>query len=108
MDMVKRFEVWLVNLDPTIGSEVKNTRPCMVVSPDVTNKYLKTVTIVPLTSTIKNYPTRVDCVFNEKNGQLVIDQIRSIDKRSLLKRLGTMDESTCHKASDVIVEMFKY
>jgi len=106
--MVKRFEVWLVNLDPTIGSEVKKTRPCMVVSPDVTNKYLKTVTIVPLATTIKNYPTRVDCVFNEKNGQLVIDQIRSIDKRRLLKRLGTMDESTCHKASDVIVEMFKY
>jgi mRNA interferase MazF len=108
MDMVKRFEVWLVNLDPTIGSEVKKTRPCMVVSPNVTNKYLKTVTIVPLTSTMKDYPTRVNCVFNDKNGQLVIDQIRSIDKRRLLKRLGTMDETTCQKASDAIVEMFKY
>ena len=106
--MVKRFEVWLVNLDPTLGSEVKKTRPCMVVSPNVTNKYLKTVTIVPLTSTMKDYPTRVNCVFNDKNGQLVIDQIRSIDKRRLLKRLGTMDETTCQKTSDAIVEMFKY
>ncbi|MFP4622349.1 MAG: type II toxin-antitoxin system PemK/MazF family toxin [Bacteroidales bacterium] len=80
MDMVNRFGVWLVNLDPTIGSEVKKTQPCLIVSPDVTNKYLKTVTIVPLTSTIKDYPTRVNCVFKDKHGQLVIDQIRSIAK----------------------------
>ena len=108
MDMVKRYEVWLVNLDPTIGSEVKKTRPCLVVSPDVTNKYLKTVTIVPLTSTIRDYPTRVPCTFQGKKGQLVIDQIRSIDKRRLVKNLGNMDEITCKKTSSVIVEMFKF
>lgn len=108
MDMVKRFEVWLVNLDPTMGSEVKKTRPCLIVSPDVTNKYLKTVTIVPLTSTIKDYPTRVNCVFKDKHGQLVIDQIRSIDKRRLIKKLGEMDEETCKKVSNLIIEMFRF
>lgn len=107
MDMVKRSEVWLVNLDPTIGSEVKKTRPCLVVSPDVTNKYLKTVTVVPLTSTIQDYPTRVNCTFNGKHGQLVIDQIRSIDKKRLIKNMGKMDDSTCKEVSEVIIQMFK-
>ena len=107
MDMVKRSEVWLVNLDPTIGSEVKKTRPCLVVSPDVTNKYLKTVTVVPLTSTIKDYPTRVNCTFNGKQGQLVIDQIRSIDKKRLIRNMGKMDDSTYKEVSEVIIQMFK-
>lgn len=108
MDMVKQFEVWLMNLDPIMESEAKKTRPCLIVSPDVTNKHLKTVTVVPLTSTIKNYPTRVNCVFKDKHGQLVIDQIRSIDKRRLIKKLGEMDEDTYKKVTNLIIEMFRF
>jgi mRNA interferase MazF len=78
--MVKRFEVWNVELNPTKGSEINKTRPCLIVSPNETNKYLNTITIIPLTSTIKPYPTRLNCSFKGKQGQLVVDQIRCIDK----------------------------
>jgi len=108
MVAVKRFEVWLVELNPTVGSEISKSRPCVVVSPDEANKYLHTVTVIPLTSTIRNYPTRVDCRFDGKEGQLAIDQIRSIDKIRLVKKLGTMDEKTCITLCGVLVEAFKY
>ena len=106
--MVKRFDIWLVELDPTVGSEVNKTRPCMVISPDEANKHLKTATIIPLTRTIKDYPSRVDCVFQNKNGQLVIDQIRSVDKKRLIKKLGTMNQETCIKTCEVMTEMFRF
>lgn len=109
MDMVIiRFEVWLVDLEPVRGSEISKTRPCIIISPDESNKYLNTVTVSAMTTTIKNYPTRVDCVFKRKKGQVALDQIRSIDKVRLVKKLGTMDETVNIKISEVLVEMFSY
>lgn len=104
--VIKRFDVWLVQLSPTTGSELKKTRPCLIVSPNVVNDNLETVIIVPLTSTIKNYPSRVNCVFHGKKGQLVIDQIRTIDKSRLKKRLGVVEKPTSLKVLRVISELF--
>lgn len=106
--MVKRFDIWLVSLNPTEGSEIKKTRPCVVVSPDAANKHLKTVVIVPLTSLVKAYPTRVQCHFQGKTGELVIDQIRSIDKTRLVKHLGNLKPSTARLLCDRIVQTFHY
>lgn len=106
--VVKRFEVWLVNLDPTVGREIRKTRPCLIISPNVTNKYLDTVTAAPMTSTIKTYPTRVTCVFQKRHGQIVLDQLRTVDKIRLVKKLGTMDEKTAKVVCDLLVQFFKY
>jgi mRNA interferase MazF len=108
MDMVKRFDIWHVELNPTVGAEIRKIRPCLVVSPDEVNKHLNTVTIVPLTSTMKPYPTRVDCLFLGKRGQLAIDQIRSIDKSRLDKKLGVLDNETSKMICSRIIETFKY
>jgi len=108
MVTVNRFEIWLVGLNPTVGSEISKSRPCIIVSPDEANKYLHVVTIIPLTSTNRDYPTRVNCCFDKKEGQLAIDQIRSVDKFRLIKKLGTMDEKTCKELCNVIVEAFRY
>ena len=105
---VKRFEVWLVNLDPAVGSEIRKTRPALIVSPDITNKHLHTVIIAPLSSTIKPYPTRVTCVFQKKHGQVVLDQVRTVDKIRLVKRLGKMDEKTNRVVCELLIELFKY
>ncbi len=106
--MVKRFEVWNIDLNPTRGSEISKLRPCLIVSPDEANKFLNTVVIVPLTSTIKPYPTRLDCLFKTKRGQLVVDQIRSVDKSRLIEKIGNMDAKTCKNICTLIVETFKY
>ena len=106
--MVKRFEVWQTALNPTVGSEISKSRPCLVVSPDEANKYLNTVIIVPLTSTIRSYPTRINCDFEGKTGQLAIDQMRSIDKTRLSKKLGVMDHKTCELLCGTIIETFRY
>lgn len=98
----------MVNLDPTIGREIRKTRPCLVISPDVTNKYLDTATVAPLTSAIKNYPTRVTCVFQKKQGQIVLDQVRTIDKSRLVKKLGKMDDKTARVVCDLLQQYFKY
>lgn len=105
---VKRFEVWLIELDPTKGSEIKKTRPCVVVSPDAVNKYLNTVTVVPLTSVLRGYPTRVNCIFQGKEGQAMVDQIRALDKTRLKKKLGVMGPQYCELICDVIVEAYKW
>lgn len=103
MDMVvKRFDVWLIDLNPTKGSEIKKVRPCLIVSPDKTNKFLATIIIVPLTTTIKNYTTRVNCVFEGKQGQLATDQIRSVDRIRLIKRIGTLDNALCRNVCRLI------
>lgn len=83
--MVNRFDVYLVALDPTLGSEIKKTRPCVVISPDEMNRHLNTVIIAPLTSTRKKYPTRVGLSFQGKKGDIVLDQIRTVDKKRLVK-----------------------
>lgn len=109
MDMVvTRFEVWNVELSPTKGSEINKIRPCLIVSPDEVNKFLNTVMIVPMTSTVKPYPTRLDCHFKGIDGQLVVDQIRSVDKARLIGKLGVMELKSCKEICALIVETFKY
>lgn len=107
MDMVAQFDVYLVALDPTLGSEIKKTRPCIIVSPDEMNRHLNTVIIAPLTSTIKNYPTRVNLAFQEKQGQVVLDQIRTVDNRRLVKKLGIISGKTKLSISKLLIEMFE-
>lgn len=105
--MVAQFDVYLVALDPTLGSEIKKTRPCVIVSPDEMNRHLNTVIIAPLTSTIKNYPTRVNLTFQEKQGQVVLDQIRTVDNRRLVKKLGIISAKTKLSVSKLLIEMFE-
>ena len=105
--VVKRFEVWLINLEPTLGNEINKTRPCLVISPDVVNKHLNTITVAAMTSTIKPYPTRVTCVFQKHPGQIALDQIRSLDKIRFVKKLGVIDKRTCGMVCDLLAELFK-
>lgn len=106
--VVNRFEIWLTTLDPTQGSELQKTRPCLIVSPDVTNKTLNTVVALPLTSTLRSYPTRIDCSFKGKKGQVAIDQVRSLDKSRLVKKMGRLDETTCREICEVLQEYFAF
>jgi mRNA interferase MazF len=103
---VSRFEVHLVNLDPTVGSEIEKTRPCLVVSPDEINHNIRTVIVAPLTTQGKPYPTRVPCRFKGKDGQVVLDQIRTVDQSRLIKKLGKIDGKTAAAVLDVLQEMF--
>lgn len=103
---VNRFEVYLVNLDPTVGSEIRKTRPCVVVSPDEMNHHVRTAIIAPMTTKGRPYASRVECRFNRKHGQVVLDQIRAVDQSRLVKRLGRLDATTSRKVLDVLAEMF--
>jgi mRNA interferase MazF len=103
---INRFDVYLVNLDPTVGSEIQKTRPCLVISPDEINHYIRTVIIAPLTTKGKPYPTRVPCRFKGKDGQVVLDQIRTVDQSRLVKKLGKIDGKTAATVLDVLQEMF--
>ena len=102
----QRFEVHLISLDPTKGSEIKKTRPCLIISPDEMNRHIRTVIIAPMTSTVKNYPTRVTTTFQGKKGQIVLDQIRTVDKNRLIKKLGSISSSAEEKVLNVLQEMF--
>ena len=104
--MVKRFEVYWVNLDPTEGAEIKKKRPCIIISPDEMNNSLRTVIIAPMTSTLKTYPSRVGLNFKGKKGQVVLDQIRTIDKTRLINKAGDVNKSTQEKISNILIEMF--
>jgi mRNA interferase MazF len=104
--VVKRFQVYLVNLDPTVGSEIKKTRPCLIISPDEMNRHIATVIVAPMTTKGRPYPTRVTCRFQGKDGQIVLDQIRTIDKTRLLRKLGRMSKSTQTQVLDTLAEMF--
>lgn len=106
--VVTRFEVWLVSLDLTRGSEIAKTRPCVVISPDSVNRYLNTVIVAPLTSTRKPYPTRVDCQFDKRDGQVALDQNRSVDKSRLVKKIGQLDEAISQQVCATLVAMFTY
>jgi len=106
--VVKRFEIWWVNLDPTIGSEVKKIRPCLIVSPNEVNQYLNTVTVIPLTSTLKLYPTRLNCIIQGKQSQLVIDQVRSIDKIRLKSKMNDLPIEYQQPIITMILEYFKF
>jgi mRNA interferase MazF len=103
---VGRFEVYLVRLDPTVGSEIQKTRPCLVVSPNEINRHSNTVIIAPMTTKGKPYPTRIQCHFQGKHGLVVLDQIRSVDRSRLFKKLGRLDRKTAAIVLDVLQEMF--
>ncbi len=103
---VKRFDVCLVSLDPTIGHEIKKTRPCLIISPDEMNRYIGTVIIAPMTTKGRKYPTRISCSFQEKKGQIVLDQIRTVDKKRLVKNLGSISSGTQKKTLSILQEIF--
>src|SRR5690625_3363232 len=103
---VERFNVYLISLDPTHGSEIKKTRPCLIISPDEMNRHIRTVIIAPMTSAIKNYPSRVTTSFQKKRGQIVLDQIRTVDKQRLIKKLGMISSSAQDKTLNTLQEIF--
>ena len=104
--VVKRFDVYLVNLDPTVGHEIQKTRPCLIISPDEMNRYISTVIIAPMTTKGRPYPTRVACRFQGKDGQVVLDQIRTIDKSRLARKLGQLSKRTQGEVLITLGEMF--
>ncbi len=106
--VVKRFDVYLVSLDPTVESEIKKTRPCLIVSPDEMNRNIHTVIIAPMTSAHKDFPTRVSCTFRKKQGQIVLDQIRTIDKVRLTKKLGTIGSRAQLDVITVLQRLFAF
>ncbi|MEQ9188633.1 MAG: type II toxin-antitoxin system PemK/MazF family toxin [Cryomorphaceae bacterium] len=105
MDL-KQYEIVLVNLDPTVGSEIKKTRPCLVISPNEMNKFLRTIIVAPMTTSPKTYPTRVKIVHNKKEGAAAIDQIRTIDKYRIIKVLGKISKKEVEDCKTVIQETF--
>lgn len=105
--VVNRFDIFVVSLDPTKGSEIKKTRPCVVISPDEMNHNIRTVIIAPMTSSIRKYPSRVAIEFQGKKGQVVLDQIRTVDKSRLIKKIGKLTKSTAEKTTSVLQEMFE-
>ena len=104
--MVKRFDVFLVNLDPTIGHEIKKSRPCLVISPDELNRNISTVMVAPMTTKGRNYPTRVSCSFHGKKGQILLEQMRAVDKIRLIKRLGRIDSYVQTQVFSALSELF--
>jgi len=104
--VVKRFDVCLVNLDPTVGSEIQKTRPCLVVSPDEMNQNLATVLVAPMTTQGQPYPTRVPCRFQDKDGYVVLDQLRTVDKTRLVRRLGRLGAATQKAVLALLADMF--
>jgi mRNA interferase MazF len=103
---VKRFDVHLATLDPATGGETRKTRPCVVVSPDEMNRHLRTVIVAPMTTVGRGYPSRVACRFRGKAGEIVLDQIRTVDKSRLVKRLGALDAATSRRVLALSSEMF--
>jgi mRNA interferase MazF len=104
--VIKRFDVYLINLDPTIGTEIQKTRPCAVISPDEMNRHIATVIIAPMTTKGHLYPSRVSCKFEGKEGQIVLDQIRTVDKVRLVKKLGHLNKPYQDAVLAVLGEMF--
>ena len=104
--VAERFDVFIVNLDPTVGSEIKKSRPCVVISPDEMNRHLATVIVAPMTTRGKDYPSRIPCVFQGKDGHIVLDQIRTVDKSRLARKLGTIAEDEQTEALSTLAELF--
>ncbi len=105
MDL-KQYQIVLVNLDPTVGSEMKKTRPCVIISPNEMNKFLQTIVIAPMTTSAKSYPTRVEVKDNKSHGWIVVDQIRTIDRRRVVKIVGSLTDKVIEKTKLVIKETF--
>lgn len=106
--VVNRFDVFLVNLDPTVESEIKKTRPAVIISPDEMNHNIRTVIIAPMTSKSRDYPSRISLTFQGRTGQIVLDQIRTVDKSRLVKRLGPIKKTTQKKLVRTLIEMFEF
>ncbi len=106
MGMVKRFEVYLTDLEPTIGEEIQKRRPCLIVSPDELNLLVRTVIIAPMTTKSRNFPSRVVCEFENKSGYIVLDKIRSVDKLRLGRHLGEIEKETQTKVLAKLQEIF--
>ena len=103
---LKQYAIILVNLDPTVGSEIKKTRPCVIISPNEMNKYLRTIVVAPMTTNLKKYPTRISIKTNDKKGMIAIDQIRTIDKERIVKVFNTLTKSEVRKCKEVLKETF--
>ncbi len=103
---ISQYQIILVNLDPTPGSEIKKTRPCVVISPNEMNKFLNTVVIAPMTTSSKNYPTRIEIRHDNKIGWVVLDQIRTIDKQRIIKDLGLLTKSEINELKSVLKETY--
>lgn len=103
---IARFDVYLVSLDPTVGTEIRKTRPCLIVSPDEMNRRLQTAIVAPMTTVTRAYPTRANCRFKGKPGQVVLDQIRTVDRARLVKKLGKLDNRSASKVLEILAEMF--
>ena len=106
--VINRFDVYLINLDPTVGSEIQKTRPCLIISPDQMNRHIRTVIVAPLTTSGKDYPTRISCKFKKKKGQIILDQIRTIDKTRLIKKLGSVDPETQLEVISILQRLFAF
>ena len=103
---IKQYQIILVNLDPTIGSEIKKTRPCVVISPNEMNKYLRTIVIAPMTTSSKNYPTRVKIKHDNKVGWIVLDQIRTVDRQRIVKSLGKLSIPEIKEVKSILKETY--
>lgn len=103
----RRDEVWLAALDPTLGVDIRKTRPCLVISPDEMNQHLQTIVVAPMTTVVRPYPTRVDLRFQGKSGQVALDQLRAVDRQRLVRKLGTVSAKTAEQTSDILLEMFR-
>jgi mRNA interferase MazF len=108
IDNPNRYDIFLVSLDPVVGSEIKKTRPCVIVSPNEINNYLRTVIVAPMTTKGHPHPVRVTCTFQAKQAKILLDQIRTIDKIRLVKKLGSLSPKTARRTSAVLFEMFQY
>ncbi len=104
--VTNRFDVFLISLDPTRGSEIRKTRPCLIISPDEMNDHIRTVIVAPMTTKGRPYPSRVPCTFQGKHGQVVLDQLRTVDKTRLVRRLGAISAAVQAKVLDALQEMF--
>lgn len=105
MDL-KQYQIVLVNLDPTVGSEMKKTRPCVIISPNEMNKYLQTIVVAPMTSSSKTYPTRVEINHDNKKGWIVLDQIRTVDRQRIVKVLGNLTDKETKKVKEILRETY--
>jgi mRNA interferase MazF len=104
--VVARFDVFLVALDPTVGSEIQKTRPCVIISPNEINLHLATAIVAPMTTKGRLYPSRVSVNFDGKDGLIVLDRIRTVDKTRLVEKLGSIDSETQKAVLSILVEMF--
>ncbi|NUN23281.1 MAG: type II toxin-antitoxin system PemK/MazF family toxin [Candidatus Jettenia caeni] len=102
---IKQYDIYLINLDPTVGSKIQKTRPCLVISPDEMNRNIQTIIIAPMTTKSHSYPTRVKITFEKKMGWVVLDQIRTIDRSRLVKRLGKVTNDAITKIKSIFKEM---